>query len=151
MGQLSLEKRIDLGVLVAISLFIGWYLYDAYKALASTENLILIAPVALLTLGLCCAEFVRNLRDKSKEKIPNESIRDVFPVMVIFTGYILSLEFLGFDVGTILFVAIFLRLHGEMRWQWIVIYSVLFGILVPLFFSQMLPYPMPMSFLPTDY
>jgi len=80
-----------------------------------------------------------------------ESIRDALPVMVMFTGYILSLEYIGFDVGTVLFIAIFLRLHGELRWHWIILYSVLFGLIMSYFFSQMLPYPMPMSLFPTDY
>ena len=153
MKTLSLDKRVNFGVLLAVSLFIMWYLFDAYKALASIENLILIGPIAVLTLGLCVAEFIRFVREeeiegKNKKK---ESIRDVLPAMVIFTGYILSLEYLGFDLGTTLFTAIFLSVHGEKSWKTIIVYSVLFGVLVPYFFSQMLPYPMPMSFLPTDY
>ncbi len=148
---LSLNKLLDFGLLMAISLFIGWYFYDAYSELASTENLIFIAPVAVVTLGLCAAEFIRNLREKELEPKKMESIRDAIPAMVIFAGYILSLEFIGFDVGTTLFIAIYLRLHGEVRWQWIILYSVLFGLIMSYFFSQMLPYPMPMTLFPTDY
>ncbi len=108
MGQLSLDKRVNLGVLVAIALFIFWYLYDAFKALASVENLILIAPIAILTLGLCVVEFIRYLKDSCNEdNKQKESIRDVFPAIVTFAGYILSLEFLGFDIGTVLFISIF--------------------------------------------
>lgn len=148
---LSLNKLLDLALLMAISLFIGWYFYDAYKALATPENLIFIAPVSIITLGLCAAEFIRNLREKEINPEKMENIRDAIPVMVVFTGYILSLEYIGFDVGTTLFIAIFLRLHGELRWQWIILYSVLFGLSMSYFFSQMLPYPMPMSLFPTDY
>lgn len=148
---LSLNKLLDFVLLMAISLFIGWYFYDAYSELASVENLIFIAPVATLTLGLCTAEFIRNLREKNAKTKHMESIRDALPVMVMFTGYILSLEYIGFDVGTVLFIAIFLRLHGELRWHWIILYSVLFGLIMSYFFSQMLPYPMPMSLFPTDY
>ncbi|WP_024953725.1 tripartite tricarboxylate transporter TctB family protein [Sulfurospirillum arcachonense] len=151
MGNLSLDKRVNFGVLLAVTFFILWYLYDAYKALASIENLILIGPIAIVTLGLCAAEFIRYLREDEKTDSKKESIRDVLPAMVIFSGYILSLEYLGFDIGTTLFTAIFLKVHGEKNWKLIVIYSLLFGFLVPYFFSQMLPYPMPMSILPTDY
>jgi putative tricarboxylic transport membrane protein len=151
MKTLSLDKRVNFGVLLAVSLFILWYLYDAYTALASIENLILIGPIAVLTLGLCTAEFIRYIREDEIDNSNKESIKDVLPAMVIFTGYILSLEFLGFDLGTTLFTAIFLVVHGEKRWKLIVMYSLLFGVLVPYFFSQMLPYPMPMSFLPTEY
>jgi hypothetical protein len=151
MRGLSLKKSANFGVLFAVTLFILWYLFDAYSALASIENLILIGPIAAVTLSLCTAEFIRYLREDEIEDPNQESFRDVFPAMVIFTGYILSLDFLGFDLGTTLFIAIFLRMHGETKWKMILIYSVLFGFLVSYFFSQMLPYPMPMSFLPTDY
>lgn len=151
MSGLSLDKRVNFGVLLAVALFIIWYLFDAYKALASIENLILIGPIAVFTLGLCATEFIRYLREDEIENSKKESIRDVLPAMVIFMGYILSLEFLGFDIGTTLFTAIFLKVHGEKSWKMILIYSVLFGFLIPYFFSQMLPYPMPMSILPTDY
>lgn len=152
MGELSLDKRINLSVLVGISLFIIWYFYDAYKALSSIENLILIAPIAGLTLFFCIIEFIRFLReDRKKEDKKEENIKDVLPAMIIFTGYILSLEYLGFDIGTTLFIGVFLKIHGELKWTWIIAYSLLFGFLIPLFFAEMLPYPMPMSILPTDY
>jgi len=151
MKTLSLDKRVNFGVLMAITLFVLWYLYDTYKASSNIENLILIGPIAVVTLGLSVAEFIRYLREEEVQNDKKESIRDVLPAMVIFTGYILSLEFLGFDIGTTLFTAIFLKVHGEKNWKMILIYSILFGFLVPYFFSLMLPYPMPMSILPTDY
>jgi len=151
MKTLSLDKRVNFGVLLAVTLFVLWYLYDAYKALASIENLILIGPIAVVTLGLCVAEFIRYLREDETNNSDKENIRDVLPAMVIFIGYVLSLEYLGFDIGTTLFTAIFLKVHGEKNWKMILIYSVLFGFLVSYFFSLMLPYPMPMSILPTDY
>ena len=149
--KLNPDEIINLVVLSAISLFIMWYLLDAYSINASMENLILIGPVGILTLGLCFAEFIRFLKNSEKSEEQEENIRDVIPTMVIFSGYVLSLEYLGFDLGTILFIGIYLRVNGEKSWKWIIIYSLLFGILIPYFFSLMLPYPMPMSILPTDY
>ncbi len=152
MRELNLERRIDFILLLAIVLFITWYAYDAYSALASTENMIFIAPIAGVTLILCLLELYNQLKTKDKEEgTVKDKFKDIIPAIFIFTGYILSLEFLGFDIGTILFVAIFLKVHGEKKWKNIVFYSLLFGILVPLFFSSMLPYPMPMLILPTDY
>jgi len=152
--KLNPDGIINLAILFAISLFVMWYLLDAYNINASIENLILIGPVGILTLGLCFAEFIRflkNSENSENSEEQEESIRDVVPTMVIFSGYVLSLEYLGFDLGTILFMGIYLRINGEKRWRWIIIYSILFGILIPYFFSLMLPYPMPMSILPTDY
>ncbi len=151
MKELSLDKKINLALLSAIALFVMWYLYDAYSINASIENLILIGPIGALTFGLCFVEFIRYLKDSEPDKDQLESISDVIPTMVIFSGYVLSLGFLGFDLGTILFIGIFLRVNGETKWHWIVIYSIVFGMLIPYFFSLMLPYPMPMSILPTDY
>ena len=152
MRELNIEKRIDFILLLTIVLFIIWYTYDAYSALASTENMIFIAPIAGVTFILCLMELFNQLKNKDKEEgKTKDKFKDIVPAIFIFAGYILSLEFLGFDIGTVLFIAIFLKVHGEKKWKNIVFYSLLFGILVPLFFSSMLPYPMPMSILPTDY
>jgi len=149
--KLNPDEIINLIILFAIALFVTWYLLDAYNINASVENLILIGPVGLLTLGLCIAEFIRFVKNSENNEKQEKNIRDVVPAMIIFSGYIMSLEYLGFDLGTILFVGIYLRVNGEKSWKWIVVYSILFGILIPYFFSLMLPYPMPMSILPTDY
>ena len=152
MRELNIERRVDFILLLSIVLFIAWYTYDAYSALASTENMIFIAPIAGVTLILSLLELYNQLKNKNKEEEEvKDKFKDIMPAIFIFAGYILSLEFLGFDIGTVIFIAIFLKVHGEKKWKNIVFYSLLFGILVPLFFSSMLPYPMPMSILPTDY
>ena len=73
------------------------------------------------------------------------------PVILLFIAYVLSLDFLGFDVGTMLFIAGFLLLQGERRIKWIAGYSLSFSLLTALFFSTMLPYPMPMLLLASEY
>ena len=152
MRELNIERRVDFILLLSIVLFIAWYTYDAYLALASTENMIFIAPIAGVTLILSILELYNQFKNKNKEEGEvKDKFKDIMPAIFIFAGYILSLEFLGFDIGTVIFIAIFLKVHGEKKWKNIVFYSLLFGILVPLFFSSMLPYPMPMSILPTDY
>lgn len=52
---------------------------------------------------------------------------------------------------TILFIGAFLILQKERHWWRITLYSIIFGLGIAGFFSQMLPYPMPMLFLLTDY
>ena len=54
-------------------------------------------------------------------------------------------------VGTALFVAAFLWLQGERRLPWLLGYSISLGFGLALFFSTMLPYPMPMLILQTAY
>lgn len=146
----TLDSWLDLGVLVSIISFVSWYFYDSYNALDSVENLIMIAPISIIILILCLFELrIWFSVDEKNEK--DEKIASIIPAIILFGGYALSLEYLGFDVGTSLFILFFLRLYGEGKWLNNVIYSILFGFIVSIFFSQMLPYPMPMLILPTDY
>lgn len=143
------DKIADLILLVLIFGFVLWYLYDAYSASSRTENLILIAPIATIVMILCVVEFVRNFKDNNVGE--KEEVKKAIMGIIVFGAYIMSLEYLGFDVGTALFLAIYLILNGERKWHIIIIYSLLFAFLVSAFFAYMLPYPMPMSILPTDY
>lgn len=119
------------------------YCYDAVRASTHIYNLILVLPLTVLVLGLCIARFVTALRSEEPEADGADSLGDAWPVMLLFTLYVLSLNWLGFDVGTSLFTGIFLYVHGERRWPWLIAYSVAFAFVVTFFFQQMLPYPMP--------
>lgn len=147
------HQLADLLVLVGLASFALWYSVDTYKASSSTLNLILVLPVTLIVLGLCLVEFWKQVLGKPSQKDPSrlESVRSVVPVISLFTGYVLTLRWLGFDVGTALFVSSFLWLHGERRLRWNIGYAICFAVLVSLLFSQMLPYPMPMLVLPSEY
>jgi len=138
-------------VILCLATFVLWYAYDAHNASSSLENMILILPVAAVTLCLCVYDFFTSKEDTAEEKKKKESFTTVMPVMILFTLYVLTLEYLGFDIGTVLFLALFLFLHGETRWTWILGYSLVFGFIIAYFFSLMLPYPMPMMVFPTDY
>jgi hypothetical protein len=142
----------DLLVLLGLALFTGWYLWAAWSASSSIENMIFILPIAGLTLLMCVIELAKQLcAEPVAVDSEEESVLSILPVIGLFALYVLSLEWLGFDVGTVLFIAAFLLLQGERRIVWLVAYSLVFGVAVALFFSNMLPYPMPMTFIATDY
>ena len=145
---LSKENIANSIVLLCLATFVLWYGFDTYNASNSIENTVLILPVAAITLCLCIYEFFTQ-KDINKEK--KDDFISVIPVIVLFVLYILTLEFLGFDIGTMIFLALFLFFHGEKKFSWILGYSLVYGFLIAYFFSQMLPYPMPMLILPTDY
>ncbi len=147
---LSTEKIANSIVILCLATFVLWYAFDTHNASSSLENIILILPIAAITLCLCIYEFFTQKDMQEKEEV-KESISSVIPVMILFTLYVLSLEYLGFDIGTILFLGLFLFFHGEKRFAWILGYSLVYGFIIAYFFSQMLPYPMPMMILPTDY
>ncbi len=141
----------QLCMLLGLAGFTLWYLSDAIRVSFTTPNLLLILPIAVSVLILCVAELVISLKSGTLlEPVEDEPIREILPIIVLFTIYVLTLPWLGFDLGSILFVAIFLRMKGERRWFWVSGYSVTFGLAIALFFALMLPYPMPMTFLPID-
>ncbi|MEM9208674.1 MAG: tripartite tricarboxylate transporter TctB family protein [Pseudomonadota bacterium] len=148
---LNRHRLADLGVLIALASLVTLYCIDAVQASRNIYNLIFVLPVSLLVLALCACQFVFAALKLSDESAPVEPITDVLPVMALFAGYVLTLNWVGFDVGTTLFLGVFLWMHGERRLIWLAAYSICFGFLISLFFSAMLPYPMPMLVIPTAY
>jgi hypothetical protein len=165
-AAMSSKHRVaDLLVLFALTTFVVLYCIEAVLASTDILNLIFVLPVSLGTLVLCAVQFVANVRGQRADPVPQdmqtpplaadegagpadvEPIRTILPGIGLFAAYIASVPWLGFDVGTCLFLAAFLRLHGERRWLWLIGYSVAFGFAIAFFFSRMLPYPMPLLIL----
>jgi len=142
-GTFGKRRVADLFVLLVLAGMASLYCYDAIGASTHIYNLILVLPLTVLVLGLCIAQFVVAVRSGEPGTEPAESVREVVPVMLLFTAYVLSLDWLGFDVGTLLFTAVFLFMQGERRWLWLIGYSIAFAFVLTFFFRQMLPYPMP--------
>ncbi len=149
--RLNNHQIADLTVLFGLLSLVLWYFWDAYNASTQVLNLILIVPVTGLLLILCLIEFISQIRNSDRETPALDPVSSIVPVVSLFALYVATLPWLGFDVGTFLFVSLFLWLHGERRWQWALGYGLCFASLIALFFSEMLPYPMPMLLLPTDY
>lgn len=145
------HKMADLSVLVTLAGIVIWYCWDAFTASSHILNLMLILPVTIIVLLLCLVEFVSQLYVERLPSEQSEPIVTIIPVVALFTSYVLTLPWLGFDVGTFLFVGLFLWSHGERRIQWTIGYAICFAALMAFFFSTMLPYPMPMLILYTDY
>lgn len=127
------------------------YGLDTYRASTDVLNLILVLPLIVCVLVLCLIQFVIEIREVKAKAPARDSVADVAPVIGLFTAYVLTLQWLGFDIGTMLFVGAFLWLQGERRWHWLIGYSVSLSFGLALFFQAMLPYPMPMLILPSGY
>jgi putative tricarboxylic transport membrane protein len=145
------HRFADLLVLLLLAGLVGIYCFDAVRASTSILNLIFVLPVTVIILALCLIQFIVSVPMLRSETEKKEPITDVLPVMGLFSAYVISLHWLGFDVGTCLFLGIFLWLHGERRWPWLLGYSISFAFALSIFFSKMLPYPMPMLLLNTAY
>jgi putative tricarboxylic transport membrane protein len=146
-----MSRVSDCIVLLVLAGLAVLYGYDAYSASTNILNLILVLPVIATVLVLCLMQFVIELRQVNTEAPVRDSISDVAPVIGLFAFYVLTLEWLGFDIGTAVFVGAFLWLQGERRKRWLFAYSVSLGFGLAMFFSTMLPYPMPMLILQTAY
>lgn len=131
-----------------------WYLSDTYRASSSTENLLLIFPAALVVIVLCLWIIGRILFDVFRARIAQEEGKteekkekkqvSVFGAMCILAGFVLSMDWIGFDAATFLFMIALMFLQGERRPLWLTCFPAVFAVLVSLFFEYMIPYPMPM-------
>jgi len=149
--KINKSRAADFVVLLVLASLATAYGIDSYNASTEILNLILVLPLTIIVLVLCLIQFVVELRDSKSTPPARENIADVAPVIGLFAVYVISLNWLGFDVGTVLFVAAYLWLQGERRLPWLLGYSIALGFALALFFSAMLPYPMPMLVLSTAY
>jgi putative tricarboxylic transport membrane protein len=145
------HRIADLLVLLLLASLVAIYCVDAVRASTSILNLIFVLPLTVIVLVLCLIQFVINVPKLQSETDKKEPIKDILPVVGLFAAYVISLHWLGFDVGTSLFLAVFLWLHGERRWPWVIGYSIGIAFALSIFFSKMLPYPMPMLILNSSY
>ena len=131
--------------MIGLASLVVWYFVDAYKASARIINLILILPLTGVVLLCCVIQFFRQLGQKNESRcVGTERVKDTLPVILMFAVYVMTLPWLGFDIGTFLFVGSTLWFHGERRWIWLFGYSAFITSLAVLFFTTMLPYPMPL-------
>jgi hypothetical protein len=108
--KLTRHQQADIVILLALTGLVIWYLLDAYNASSHFANLILILPISILVLVLCTVEFISQLKGLHEPPPGLDPIASMLPVIVLFIGFVLSLEWLGFDLGTALFIAAFLCL-----------------------------------------
>ena len=167
------NQTANLLILFALFSLSGWYLWDSWRASSHIYNLIFVLPLTVTIMALCTLAFIRDLvtpavfaknreegkagegaqsrrkeeKEKMEEKADGEDAGSL-QVILLFIIYVITLPWLGFDVGTFLFLAAFLRLAGEAKWPWVLGYSLVFSFGSALFFSYMLPYPMPLLLLP---
>lgn len=101
---ISKQRIADLVVLLLLTSLVAIYCVDAINASTDILNLILVLPVTLIVLVLCLVQFVSavaNIRVATEDR---ERFVDVVPVAGLFAAYVLSLPWLGFDIGTCLFL-----------------------------------------------
>ncbi len=145
------ERFADLAVLFVLAGLVAIYCIDALRASTDILNLIFVLPVTIVVLLLCLLQFIVSLRAAPAPRPGRGAVGGALSVIGLFAGYVISLPWFGFDVGTTLFIGVFLWLHGERRVAWLLGYAIGFGFALAVIFAALLPYPMPMLMLPTDF
>ncbi len=140
-----------------------WYLMDTLGASQRVENILFVGPLAVAAIALSLYILIRLVVDISNrpplggpEPVdPVGSGEDVAAspltnfvlrwraafVALLFTLYVLSLNTIGFDVGTFLFVMGCLIVQGERNPLVFVGYPLVFAALVTYAFRLLVPYP----------
>jgi hypothetical protein len=134
-------------MVVCLASLVALYCFDALRASTDVRNLIFVLPVSIVVLLLCLVQLSVVLR-ASHAATDAESGPSALPVIALFAAFVLCLPVLGFDIGTVVFVAAFLRLQGERRWPVILAWSIGLGLVLTYAFAALLPYAMPLRLLP---
>ncbi|GAA4530688.1 hypothetical protein GCM10023174_21160 [Chelativorans composti] len=134
--KITAEKAGHLGLLAIFAIFIVWFVQDSWHASPTLINMILIAPVALLAGIILIAILVRALgkdpeENRSDEESEGRSIREKYGVWIgclLLALYVVSLEYIGFDLAGILFCATAMIMLGQRNSLAIFIYSLIVGL-----------------------
>jgi hypothetical protein len=155
------RRRIEWGHIALITIIAGSalaYLFDARATSTAANNIALVQPAAIFVLILAAIVLSQTLRkapdaaeaDGADKKSPAEIRTELARVGLLaaaFGAFALSLETLGFDLATLLFVAMGLYLCGERRFWVIAVYSILFTLIVVTGYQFLVPFPFPMMVL----
>ena len=141
-----------LGVIAAVMLA---YWLDARGTSLKINNLLLVQPAAILGLILVALVLPQVFPKISAEDVPDvvqrkQELLKVGRVALLagaFGIFVFSLETIGFDIATFIFVAVGLYLCGEKKLWVIGIYSAIFTVLVVYGYQALVPYPFPLTVL----
>lgn len=154
--KLSKQNIADITIVIFLFTIVILYLGDAYQASSKVSNLLLIVPVSIISgvflvgiliqIGISVFANQKSLpveTEDKDEKQTSSEIKKIFSAMGLLAVFTLTINPLGFDVASFLFISLMLLLQGERRLSWLIGYPLVFSLLVSQFFSAMIPYPMP--------
>lgn len=141
-----------LGVIAAVMLA---YWLDARGTSLKINNLLLVQPAAILGLVLVALVLPQVFLKIPSDDVPDAAERrqellNVGRVALLagaFGIFVFSLETIGFDIATFVFVAVGLYLCGEKKLWVIGVYSAIFTVLVVYGYQALVPYPFPLTVL----
>ncbi len=149
------KLSIDWGHLLVLVVVLGWatwYFFDTRGVSKDIQNLLVLTPVFLLTMGLgLIAMFQSLFSERLPEKLqPEKLTKTEFGKIVALTGSFLifvgALPVLGFDGAGALYIALSMRLFGEKRPIVLITFPIVSMLILTLLFKALVPYDIPTVF-----
>lgn len=141
-----------LALLAVIAGVVLYYLFDARSVSLRANNLLLVQPgaiIAMILVALVVPQCFRRVDADAPEARPTDfsDLGRVAALAAAFGAFVFSLERLGFDVATFLFMVVALFLCGERRWWVILPFSAIFTVGLIYGYGYLIPFPFPLTFL----
>lgn len=139
-------------LLVVITSVVVFYWLDARAESLRANNLLLVQPAAIFALLLVllvlpqCFRRVDPLAPDAAQTDFSE-LGKVALLAAAFGGFAFSLEAVGFDVSTFVFMLVALYICGERRWYVIVPFSAVFTVLLIYGYGALIPFPFSLTLL----
>ncbi len=163
-GQAHAADREHLFFLALLLAFVAWYLWTAAAASPTFSNLILIAPVGAVAIGLLLYIAVAEVTGRhaaAAAKLPaaeagqpaaapqgrfrTTSIGTVLALMALFGAFVAAMPYVGFDISTFFFTLATMWLLGERRVAFSLAVALATAIAVSIAALTLLTFPMPLG------
>lgn len=158
---------------LALGLAMGGYAWSIADGARRVTDWLLIVPAALVGVAALVFAVIAELKASTPAPAPSATpnpdaeadserpeasagagiARRVHPdlvgfaLMVLVLGYALTLPWLGFDIGTVMFVAIALFVQGERHWGKLIFTSIASAALFVFVFTTLLAVRLPTFFM----
>jgi hypothetical protein len=151
---------VDWGHLVLVTAIAGTcaaYLFDARSTSLSIQNLLLVQPMVLVVVALYLAILPQCFlaRDKVPEAagadesapLKIEGAARVLAVMVALGAFAFTLDIIGFDLATFLFILITMAICGERRPLGLILFPLGMTLFIIYSLRALVTFPMPTAVL----
>lgn len=141
-----------LALLAVIAATVIAYWMDARSVSLRANNILLVQPAAILALVLVLLvlpQCFRRVDPNAPATQPTDfnELGKVAALTAAFGALTFSLERVGFDVATFVFMVIALFICGERRWWVLLPFSAVFTVLLIYGYGYLIPFPFPLTFL----
>ncbi|VVS98544.1 tripartite tricarboxylate transporter TctB family protein [Rhizobium sp. EC-SD404] len=149
-------RRVVWGHLLLLTVIVGVviaYLLDARGVSTRVNNLLLVQPAAILALilaALVLPGIFPKRGSPEEDELPKETKGDllrVFALIGALAFLAFSLETIGFDIATFIFMVVALAICGERRIWVNLLFSVVFTVFLIYGYGTITPFPFPLTIL----